>query len=141
MTFTGLSKDSCSELLGFLLKCSFANFRACSRPEMYLARTAEKKPTSANYNQKVTLVGASNLKHAKKFFVDADIVFEDVSVPGWTPTADNVKTLSALVEEKAKESSGFVFDIFGNSSVRFEQFDGSTAMPLKSGGIFHLGGG
>jgi hypothetical protein len=84
---------------------------------MYLARTAEKKPTSENYNQKVTLVGASNLKHAKKFFVDAEIVFEDVSVPGWTPTADNVKTLSALVEEKAKESSGFVFDIFGNSSV------------------------
>ncbi len=140
MTFTGLSKDSCNELLGFLLNCSFANFRACSRPEMYLARTAEKNATSENYNQKVTLVGASNLKHAKQFFVDEEIVFKDVSVPGWTPTADNVKTLSALVEEKAKESSGFVFDIFGNSSVRFEQFNGSTAMPLKSGGIFHLGG-
>ncbi len=140
MTFTGLSKDSCSELLGLLLNCSYASFRACSRPEMYLARTAETYTTSEIVNQKVTLVGASNLKNAKQFFVDNEIVFDDVSVPGWTPTADNVKTMSALVEKKAKESSGFVFDIFGNGSVRFEQFDGSTAMPFKSGGTFHLGG-
>ncbi len=140
MTFTGLSKDRCNELLGCLLNCAFASFRACSRPEMYLARTAEKNTSSKNFSQKVTLVGASNLKHPKQFFVDKEIVFEDVSVPGWTPTTDNVKTMSGIVEERAKDSSGFVFDIFGNSSVRFEQFDGSTAMPLKSGGIFHLGG-
>ncbi len=32
-----------------------------------------------------------------------------------------------------------MFDIFGNTSVRFEQFDGSTALPYKSDGRFHLG--
>jgi hypothetical protein len=35
---------------------------------------------------------------------------------------------------------GFVFDLLGNSSVRFEQFDGTTSLPFKSNGRFHLGG-
>jgi hypothetical protein len=33
VTFTGLPKDRCSELLSSLLKCIYENFRACSRPE------------------------------------------------------------------------------------------------------------
>ncbi len=40
----------------------------------------------------------------------------------------------------AENASAFVFDLFGNSSVRFEQFDGSTSLPFKSQGGFHLGG-
>jgi hypothetical protein len=139
MTFTGLSKDRCSELLGCLLNCAFSNFRACSRPETYLARAAEKNTSSENHSQKVTLVGASNMQRVKQFFNDKEIVFEDVSVPGWTPTSENIKAFVELVENKNSVSAGFVFDLLGNSSVRFEQFDGSTAMPFKSGGIFHLG--
>jgi hypothetical protein len=42
------------------------------------------------------------------------------------------------VEEKAADSVAFVFDLFGNSSVRFEQFDGTSALPFKSNGKFHL---
>jgi hypothetical protein len=37
----------------------------------------------------------------------------------------------ATVEEKAADSVAFVFDLFGNSSVRFEQFDGTSLLPLK----------
>jgi hypothetical protein len=33
-----------------------------------------------------------------------------------------------------------VFDLLGNSSIRFEQFDSSTSLPFKSQGRFHLGG-
>jgi hypothetical protein len=42
MTFSGLTKDRCDELLGSLLNCVFKNFRASSRPEAYLASGAEK---------------------------------------------------------------------------------------------------
>jgi hypothetical protein len=80
------------------------------------------------------------MQRVKQFFNDKEIVFEDVSVPGWTLTSENIKALVELVENKNSVSAGFVFDLLGNSSVRFEQFDGSTAMPFKSGGIFHLGG-
>jgi lysophospholipase L1-like esterase len=46
----------------------------------------------------------------------------------------------ATVEEKTKTSTAFVFDLLGNSSVRFEQFDGTTSLPFKSNGKFHLAG-
>jgi hypothetical protein len=43
MTFNGLSKDRCIELLSSLLSCIFKNFRACSYPEKYLGRVDETK--------------------------------------------------------------------------------------------------
>jgi hypothetical protein len=48
--------------------------------------------------------------------------------------------MADMVGNKASESSAFVFDLLSNSSVRFEQFYGSTALPFKSNGRFHLGG-
>jgi hypothetical protein len=33
-----------------------------------------------------------------------------------------------------------VFDIFGNIGLRYEQYDGTTSLPFKSQGKFHLGG-
>jgi hypothetical protein len=44
------------------------------------------------------------------------------------------------VEERSTTVSGYVFDLLGNSSVWFEQFDGTTSLPFKSNGRFHLGG-
>ncbi len=44
------------------------------------------------------------------------------------------------VEERSSTVAGYVFDLLGNSSVRFEQFDGTTSLPFKSNGRFHLGG-
>jgi hypothetical protein len=59
MTFNGLSKDRCAELLGSLLNCVFENFRACSNPEAYLGRVDDPKKQSENFPQKVILVGAA----------------------------------------------------------------------------------
>jgi hypothetical protein len=140
VTFSGLPKDRFDELLGLLLTSIFNNFRACSRPEDYLARAAEKTNKSEIKEQKVILVGASNMYRASRYFADSELSFENHSVPGWTPTADNFKTLSDMVEEKTNDCAAFAFDILSNSAVRFEQFDGSTALPFKSNGTFHLGG-
>jgi hypothetical protein len=46
----------------------------------------------------------------------------------------------STVEEAAKNSAAFVFDLLGNGSVRFEQFDGTTSLPFKSNGKFNLAG-
>ncbi len=59
---------------------------------------------------------------------------------GWTPCPENVRKMAATVEEKATNSAAFVFDLLGNSSVRFEQFDGTTSLPFKSNGKYHLAG-
>jgi lysophospholipase L1-like esterase len=44
------------------------------------------------------------------------------------------------VKGLAPTTSMFVFDLFGNSSIRFEQFDGTTALPFRANGKYHLGG-
>jgi hypothetical protein len=140
VTFLGLPKDRCDELLGSLLNTVFANFRACSRPEEFLARAAENTKKSETSEQKIILIGASNLFRANRHFDDPEFIFENHSIPGWTPTIENVKKLSDIVSDKAKGNVALVFDILGNSSIRFEQYDGTTALPFKSNGKFHLGG-
>jgi hypothetical protein len=138
MTFNGLSKDRCVELLGSLLNCVFVNFRACSNPETYLERVDESKKESENILQKVILVGASNLRNSRPHFDSASTRTIDVTVPGWIATPDNISSMCKDTAAMASQASAFVFDILGNSVVRFEQFDGTTSLPFKSNGIFHL---
>ncbi len=118
----------------------FSKTRACSRPEDYLARADESAKISETIEQKVVLVGASNLNRASQYFEAHDLTFENRSIPGWTPTVENVKKITDLVDDKAKGGAAFVFDILSNSAIRFEQFDGMTSLPFKSNGRYHLGG-
>jgi hypothetical protein len=139
--FKGLSKDNQSELLGTLLGCIYDNFRACKRPEDYLARADDdKKNISEDNEQKVFLVGASNLRRSIPHFADSSLQFEDVTSPGWTASVENIEKLRKTIETKSVDAAGFVFDILGNSSVRYEQFDGTTSLPFRSDGKYHLGG-
>jgi hypothetical protein len=138
MTCNGLSKDICCELLGTLLNCIFEKFRACSRPEVYFERATETQIISEALPQKVTLVGASNLRHCVSHVAGHGVKVVDHTFPGWTPSPGNVAQLQEKVETDM--SSSYVFDLFGNSSLRFEQYDGTTALPFQSNGKFHFGG-
>jgi hypothetical protein len=140
MTFNGLSKDRCAELLGSLLNCVFTNFRACSNPEDYLARVDVSQKESEITEQKVILVGASNLRNSLPHFDGASYRIVDATVSGWIATPDNISSLCKNTAATALQATAIVFDILGNSSVRFEQFDGTTSLPFKSKGTFHLGG-
>jgi hypothetical protein len=66
--------------------------------------------------------------------------FEDITSPGWIASPENVLKMMQKIEERQAAISGYVFDLLGNSSVRFEQFDGTTSLPFKSNERFHLGG-
>jgi hypothetical protein len=140
VTFKGLSKDLHCELLGTLLSLIFENFRACLRPEEYLVRADVENPESENREQKVLLVGASNLSHSLPYFTDPSLSFVDITQPGWIASPENIKKLREQLETIAIESVGIVFDLLGNSSVRYEQFDSTTTLPFKSNGRFHFGG-
>ncbi len=138
--FKGLPKDIQSELLGTLLTCVFDSFRACSCPEDYLVRADDLKNVSGTTEQKVALCSASNLRHSVPHFAQPDMSFEDITTPGWIASSENVTRMKQKVEEMSSTVSGYVFDLLGNSSVRFEQIDGTTSLPFKSNGRFHLGG-
>jgi lysophospholipase L1-like esterase len=141
VTCNGLPKDSCSELLSSMLQEIHDNFRACQSPEIYLARADEKPVHSEEKKeQRVLLVGASNLKHSVPHFADATLTFANITTAGWIATDENVKNLITLINSRTQETDAFVFDLLGNSSIRFEQADGTTALPFKSNGRYHLGG-
>jgi hypothetical protein len=82
VTYLGLSKDRCNELLGSLLTYIFDNFRACSSPESYLARADENNTTSEDQDKNIFLFGASNLRHSLPHFKDTVLHFEHHTVPG-----------------------------------------------------------
>jgi hypothetical protein len=44
------------------------------------------------------------------------------------------------METKSLDAGAFVFDLLSNSTLRFEQFDGTMSLPFKSNGKFHYGG-
>ncbi len=77
---------------------------------------------------------------ALTFFETHGLLTADATKPGWVASADNVKRLAEEVEAAAPATTAFVFDLLGNSSVRFEQYDGTMALPLKNKEKFHLGG-
>jgi hypothetical protein len=143
ITFPGLSKDSCCELLSNLLNCIYKNYRACPSPEKFLARATDTDVTTESETgvQGMVLAGASNLKYSVAYFSDPSFTFIDNTIPGWMPTPDNVAVLLEKVRSHSNQKvCAFIFDLFGNISVRYEQFDGSTSLPFKSQGKFHFGG-
>jgi hypothetical protein len=122
ITFPGLSKDSCCELLSNLLNHVFAIFRACPSPEKFLARATDTNITSESETivQRVVLCGASNLKYSAACFNDSSFSYVDNTVPGWTPTPENIAALLERVRVlSADRNSAFIFDLLGNTSVRF----------------------
>jgi hypothetical protein len=61
--------------------------------------------------------------------------------PKWVTALDKICTVTDQVKQNIKKGAkAFVFYLFGNKAVKFEQFDGSTALPFKSHGRFNLGG-
>jgi hypothetical protein len=123
VAFPGLPKDNCCELLSNMLGYIFNTFRACQSPENLLARTTKANcGTRAETDvQKVVVAGASNLKYSVAYFSDPDLEFIDMSSPGWVPTTGNITDLKdEVIKHCSQNVNGFVFDLFGNTSVRFE---------------------
>ncbi len=94
-----------------MLNDVFKNYRACSRPKVYLARADVAKTVSKNNVQKVILSGASNLRHSVPHFADPGISFEDITVPGWVASPESIAKLKQTIESKAENTDGYVFDL------------------------------
>jgi hypothetical protein len=89
----------------------------------------------------VVLAGASGLKRSPAHFNDLSFEYTEKSVAGWTPTPGNINELAEMIRLMCDQGTmAFVFNIFGNIGLRYEQFDAITALPFKSQGCFHLGG-
>jgi hypothetical protein len=128
------------ELLSTLIKTIHGNFQTCASPESFLAR-ATSIVGAEQYVQKVVLVGASNLRSSAVHFSSAGYDVQDLTVPGWVASPENIEKMKAKVEETSSDSNTvFIFDLLGNSAYRFEQYDGTQSLPFRVNNRFHLAG-
>jgi hypothetical protein len=90
--------------------------------------------SAENCGQKVVLVGASNLKNSASHFSSSGYDVIDLTIPGWIASPENIEKMIKKVSTVEENTSNvFVFDLFGNSAYRFEQFDGTQSLPYKVG--------
>jgi hypothetical protein len=91
--------------------------------------------------KRIVLVGASILKRVTPILIEEGYEVVDLCEPGWKISPESVTELENKVKQMASSSNtAFVLDLFGNSSFRATLFDGSTILPIKGAGGFHLPG-
>jgi hypothetical protein len=121
-TLSGLPKDNLCALVQSLVDTVHRSFHACASPENYLEREILTVPMDT-CEEKVILLGASNLGRCAARLRALGNTVIDLTQPGW-------------IASKAI----LVYDLYGNSTFRFEQFDGSLSMPFNSSGKYHMAG-
>ncbi len=139
-TLTGLPKDNLCVLVRSLVETIHRSFHTCASPENYLEREFVTVLTDKQ-EKKVILLGASNLGCCAGRLCTLGKTVIDLTQPGWLASNDSVDVLlSKLDSIHCNEKTTLVFDLFGNSTFRFEQFDGSISMPFKSSRKYHMAG-
>jgi hypothetical protein len=139
-TLRGLPKGKLSELVRSLVETVHRCLKTCASPENFLERDLVACE-SDNHEQKVVLLGASDLGCCAQRLRKRGKRVIDLTKPGWLASKENILALAEKLKSiECSEKSTLVFDLFGNSSFRFEQFDGSFSMPFKHAGRYHLAG-
>jgi hypothetical protein len=88
---------------------------------------------------RLILIGASNLQRTTAHFTSLGYEVLSYCTPGWLATPSNVAALLQKLESlPVGRETALVLDLFGNSTCRFVQFDGSSSLPIKTGGGYHL---
>ncbi len=140
VTLKGLPKDTLGELVSTLLKTIHRDFQSCLCPENLLVRESPMVEPGTG-SQKVILLGASNLSRCAERLRKFGLCVIDLTQPGWIASPENIATLAEKLSKiSCGDSDKIVFDLFGNLSYRFEQFDGTLSLAYKSGGRYHLAG-
>jgi hypothetical protein len=91
--------------------------------------------------KRLVLIGASNLKKLGQYLAEEGFEIVDMCTPGWVITPESVADLEKKLQCIGPASNtAYVVDVFGNSCSRATLFDGSTTLPIKSHGGYHLPG-
>ncbi len=91
--------------------------------------------------KRLVLVGASNLRAVAGQLQAEGYELLNLTEPGWCINPESVADLLSKLKGIPKGcNTAFVFDIFGNSSTRVALFDGTTSLPTKGAGGYHLKG-
>jgi hypothetical protein len=117
------------------------NFGTVISPDHLVPRADASGQDTRILINHVVVLGASNAKRLVPVLEGFGLTVTDLSRPGWLATEENI---AALINELKKlnlpPGFGVVMDLLGNATFRFEQFDGSTALPYKDLKGWHYAG-
>ena len=134
-------KTTTDGLLRVLLTALNRNFMTGLNPEILLATENIKCKDAKETITHLVLVGASHLKRTIPHFKRLGYTVIDVTCPGRAVSPAGVaKALNQLKGVKVPATSVVVFDLFGNSSYRWEGEDGTLSMSVKTGNGYHMPG-
>jgi hypothetical protein len=139
------SGEATYELLHALLLQLSTKFGCKAHPEDILAREPAEQEgamdTGNNNTGKIIIGGGSNCKRLANLLRERGMEIIDLTVPGWTPTTPNITELtSKLTAIDPNKQCIFVSDLLSNVCFGFEQLTGTVALPIKTGGKFHMYG-
>jgi hypothetical protein len=140
-TIRGFDSMATNELLRTLfdhLQCKFATV---ANPDELLIEEPAPEVVGGKEFSKCIIGGGSNMKRIAQILKNQGIEVIDFTSLGWTPTDQNIKKLCDSIKNLPEKFDGpVILDLLGNYAYRFEQLDGTLAMPFKTSGKYHLGG-
>jgi hypothetical protein len=135
---SGPDRKDLKELLLCLTSSLNRDFFANLGPELNLPRAVSLE-TSGTKELHFVLLGGSHLKNTIPHLQALGAKITDLTRSGWIANVASTQLLMNQVQGLGlPEDAVFVLDVLGNSSVRFKQEDGSTALPVKLNGGWHV---
>jgi hypothetical protein len=137
------------ELLFALLNSLNRNLNADLNPNLIVANSWVTDPGNAlpeepplqTGKKKLIIAGASNMRRLVPALKLSGYEVTDLTVPSWLATPGNVEMLADRITSLSVDpGTVIVLELFGNSTIRYRQFDGTMALPFKSGHGYHLEG-
>jgi hypothetical protein len=140
----GLDVAATHELIQALYETLSSDFAFSANYEEFLLKEqagVQGQVEKMDVSEKVVLIGSSHCARLAKELCDRGVECIDLCTPGWTPTAANVTAMGEKIAEIGiGKECVTVIDILSNITYRYEQFDGSLALPFKANGRYHMGG-
>jgi hypothetical protein len=135
-----MDRKTTDELIRTLINQLQNNFTIAVCPEGILPR-ALSMIVDPKDSKHIVCIGSSIIKQTIPFLKALGYSVTDLSRPGWLATPDNITSLiTQLADIKLAPGFAVVFDLLGNASHRYEQFDGTQSLPQKEGGRYHMPG-
>jgi hypothetical protein len=146
----GIHRKATEELLRVLIENLNRDFETNLNPEAIIANSwagdldlgnqLDDMEASESSNH-IILVGSSNMRRLLPFLKSAGYTVSDHTQPSWLATPENIDIVATTLNTISPDSNTtVVLELFGNSTFRFRQFDGTMALPFKFNNSYHLEG-
>jgi len=143
-TTLAFSGEATVELLHALITQLNIKFGVNAHPEDVLAREPAELEGAMETNTTgtglVIVCGGSICKKLASDLKAMQVNLVDLTIPGWKPTPANIEKLQQDIA-LLKPNTILLCDLVSNVCFCFEQINGTLALPVKSGGRYHMHGG